>query len=89
MAPTNPAPEGTIVVSAEDAEAQALADERQLEFRARHQLTIDAQAFTVLEPKYARELRARSGSRPASPSSPSPIRARSDSRSSAAGSPAT
>jgi len=58
MAPTNPAPEGTIVVSAEDAEAQALADERQLEFRARHQLTIDAQAFTVLEPKYARELRA-------------------------------
>ena len=58
MAQSPPAPEGTIVVSAEDAEAQALADERQLEFRARHQLTIDAQAYTVLEPKYARELRA-------------------------------
>jgi hypothetical protein len=58
MAPSPPAPDGTIVVSAEDAEAQALANERQLEFRARHQLTIDAQAYTVLEPKYAREMRA-------------------------------
>jgi Type II secretion system (T2SS), protein E, N-terminal domain len=59
MASTTPAavPPGT-PESAEDAEAQALADERQLEFRARHQLTIDAQAHTLLEPKYAREMRA-------------------------------
>ncbi|HEX6762212.1 MAG TPA: hypothetical protein VF094_05390 [Gaiellaceae bacterium] len=46
------------VISAEEAEAQALAEDRQLEFRARHQLTIDAQAHTLLEPKYAREMRA-------------------------------
>ena len=58
MASTTPAvPPGT-PESAEDAEAQALADERQLEFRARHQLTIDAQAHTLLEPKDAREMRA-------------------------------
>jgi Type II secretion system (T2SS), protein E, N-terminal domain len=59
MASTTPAavPPGA-PDSAEDAEAQALADERQLEFRARHQLTIDAQAHTLLEPKYAREMRA-------------------------------
>jgi Type II secretion system (T2SS), protein E, N-terminal domain len=46
------------VDSAKEAEAQALAEERQLEFRARHQLTIDAQAHTLLDPKYAREMRA-------------------------------
>ncbi len=59
MASTTPAavPPGT-PESVEDAEAQALADERQLEFRARHQLTIDAQAHTLLEPKDAREMRA-------------------------------
>ena len=59
MASPTPAavPAGT-VDSAEEAEAQALADERQLEFRARHQLTIDAQAHTLLEPKDAREMRA-------------------------------
>ncbi len=35
-----------------------LAEERQLEFRARHSLTIDARAHTLLDPKYAREMRA-------------------------------
>jgi Type II secretion system (T2SS), protein E, N-terminal domain len=58
MASTTPAVPPGIPESAEDAEAQALADERQLEFRARHQLTIDAQAHTLLEPKDAREMRA-------------------------------
>ena len=58
MASTTPAVPPGIPESAEDAEAQRLADERQLEFRARHQLTIDAQAHTLLEPKYAREMRA-------------------------------
>jgi hypothetical protein len=41
-----------------DAESQALADEHQLEFRPRHSLTIDAQAHTLLAPRFARELRA-------------------------------
>jgi hypothetical protein len=41
-----------------DADAQALADQHELEFRARHSLTIDAQAHTLLAPRYARELRA-------------------------------
>jgi hypothetical protein len=41
-----------------DADAQALADDHQLEFRARHSLTIDAQAHTLLAPRSARELRA-------------------------------
>jgi hypothetical protein len=41
-----------------DADAQALADEHQLEFRARHSLTIDAQAHMLLAPRHARELRA-------------------------------
>lgn len=40
------------------ATAQALAEENQLEFRERHALTIDAQAHMLLEPKYAREMRA-------------------------------
>jgi len=58
MAPTSPAAVPDAADSAEDVAAQALADERQLEFRARHQLTIDAQAHTLLDPKYAREMRA-------------------------------
>ena len=58
MASTTPAVPPGIPESAEDAEAQALAEERQLEFRARHQLTIDARAHTVLEPRHAREMRA-------------------------------
>jgi hypothetical protein len=58
MASTTPAVPPGIPESAEDAEAQALAEERQLEFRARHQLTIDARAHTLLEPKHAREMRA-------------------------------
>ena len=57
MAPPTPA-DSLVVISAEEAEAQALAEDRQLEFRARHQLTIDAQAHTLLDPKYAREMRA-------------------------------
>ena len=52
----------TIPPTAESAEAvakaQALAAENQLEFRERHALTIDAQAHTLLDPKYAREMRA-------------------------------
>jgi len=52
----------TIPPTAESAEAvakaQALAEENQLEFRERHALTIDAQAHTLLDPKYAREMRA-------------------------------
>ena len=40
------------------ATAQALAEQNQLEFRERHALTIDAQAHTLLDPKYAREMRA-------------------------------
>jgi len=40
------------------ATAQALAEENQLEFRERHVLTIDAQAHTLLAPRYAREMRA-------------------------------
>jgi hypothetical protein len=35
-----------------------LPEDRQLEFRERHQLTIDAQAHALLDPKYAREMRA-------------------------------
>ena len=59
MAPTSPAAvPHDAADSAEDVAAQALADERQVEFRARHQLTIDAQAHTLLEPRYAREMRA-------------------------------
>jgi MshEN domain len=58
MASPIPAADTLAVVSAEEAEAQALAEDRQLEFRARHQLTIDAQAHTLLDPKYAREMRA-------------------------------
>ncbi len=58
MASTTPAVPPGIPESAEDAEAQALAEERQLEFRARHQLTIDARAHTLLEPTHAREMRA-------------------------------
>lgn len=38
--------------------AQALAEQNELEFRERHVLTIDAQAHTLLAPKYAREMRA-------------------------------
>lgn len=44
--------------AASEAEAEALAGESQLEFRHRHALTIDAQANNLLEPKYAREMRA-------------------------------
>jgi len=40
------------------ATAQALAEQNQLEFRERHVLTIDAQAHTLLAPRYAREMRA-------------------------------
>jgi len=40
------------------AAAQALAEQNELEFRERHVLTIDAQAHTLLAPKYAREMRA-------------------------------
>lgn len=40
------------------AKAQALAEQNELEFRERHVLTIDAQAHTLLAPKYAREMRA-------------------------------
>lgn len=58
MAPPTPAADPLAVDSAEEAEAQALAEDRQLEFRARHQLTIDAQAHVLLDPKYAREMRA-------------------------------
>jgi hypothetical protein len=55
--PTSAVPPGP-VNAAEEAEAEALANERQLEFRARHMLTIDARAHTLLEPRYAREMRA-------------------------------
>jgi hypothetical protein len=55
--PTSALPPGP-VNSAEEAEAEALANERQLEFRARHMLTIDARAHTLLDPKHAREMRA-------------------------------
>jgi Type II secretion system (T2SS), protein E, N-terminal domain len=59
MAPTSSAAVSPDAAeTAEEIEAQALADDRQLEFRARHQLTIDAQAHTLLDPKYAREMRA-------------------------------
>jgi type II secretion system (T2SS) protein E len=54
---TNVAPEHRESAEA-DADAQALADKHQLEFRARHSLTIDAQAHMLLAPRYARELRA-------------------------------
>jgi hypothetical protein len=58
MAQPTPAAVPGTEVSAEEAEAQALAEERQLEFRARHSLTIDARAHTLLDPRYAREMRA-------------------------------
>jgi len=44
--------------SAEQAGGGLLPEDRQLEFRERHQLTIDAQAHALLDPKYAREMRA-------------------------------
>lgn len=55
--PTHAAPPGTDT-SDQEAQAAALAAERQLEFRERHSLTIDAQAHTLLEPRFAREMRA-------------------------------
>jgi hypothetical protein len=57
MASSTPAAPDT-ESAASEAEAEALAGENQLEFRHRHALTIDAQAHTVLAPKYAREMRA-------------------------------
>lgn len=58
MASSTPAAAPENTDSASEAEAEALAGEKELEFRARHALTIDAQAHTLLEPKYAREMRA-------------------------------
>ncbi len=58
MAQPTPAVAPGTDVSADEAEAQALAEERQLEFRARHSLTIDARAHTLLDATYARELHA-------------------------------
>jgi hypothetical protein len=58
MASPTPAAAPDTESAASEAEAEALAGENQLEFRARHALTIDAQANNVLEPKYAREMRA-------------------------------
>lgn len=55
--PTPAAPPGTDA-SDQEAQAAALAAERRLEFRERHSLTIDAQAHTLLEPRFAREMRA-------------------------------
>ena len=58
MASSTPAAAPENTDSAGEAEAEALAGEKELEFRARHALTIDAQAHTLLEPQYAREMRA-------------------------------
>lgn len=57
MASSTPAATGN-EISEHEAEVAALAEERQLEFRARHSLTIDAQAHTLLDPAFAREMRA-------------------------------